>query len=279
MVVIINHKTMTDTSSPRETRRVRHPLKARRVHVLRTQRLSPHIVRVTFGSPALHDFVSLGFDDHVKLMLPQPGQAELVLPVPGPNGPPSLPEGTPRPVMRDYTPRRFDPKAGELDIEFALHGDGPAAIWAAQAQPGQTVGIGGPRGSFVVPTDFDWHLLIGDETALPAIARRLEELPAGTQALVVVAIDPADQRALATAATLHLQWVAPTREALLQAVSALALPAGTGHAWAAGEASAMAQVRELLIRHHGVAREHCRCAAYWKAGASNHHENLQDPAD
>lgn len=268
---------MTDTSSSRETRRVRHPLKARRVHVLRTLRLSPHIVRVTFGSPELHDFTSLGFDDHVKLMLPQPGQAELVLPAPGPNGP-SLPEGAPRPVMRDYTPRRFDPQAGELDIEFALHGDGPAALWAAQAQPGQTVGIGGPRGSFVVPTDFDWHLLIGDETALPAIARRLEELPAGTQALAVVAIDPADQRALATAATLHLQWVAPTREALLQAVSALALPAGTGYAWAAGEASAMAQVRELLIRHHGVAREHCRCAAYWKTGASNHHENLQDPA-
>lgn len=273
---------MTDTSptAPRETRRVRHPLKARRVQVLRTQQLSPHIVRVTFGSPELHDFVSLGFDDHVKLMLPAPGQTELVLPQPGPSGEKPLPppEGVERPIMRDYTPRRFDPQACELDIEFALHGDGPAATWAAQAQPGQTVGIGGPRGSFVVPTDFDWHLLIGDDTALPAIARRLEELPAGANAVVVLAIEAVDQRPLTTAATVQWHWVTPERDALVQAVSALQLPAGTGHAWAAGEAGAMAKVRELLIGPLGVAREHCRCAAYWKAGASNHHENLHDPA-
>lgn len=70
----------------------------------------------------------------------------------------------------------------------------------------------------------------------------------------------------------------PDRDALLQAVSALSLPAGDGHAWAAGEAGAMAQVRQLLIDHHGMAREHCRCAAYWKAGTSNHHESLQEPA-
>src|SRR6266568_4230449 len=78
--------------------------------------------------------------------------------------------GSGAPVMRDYTPRRFDAVQRELDIEFALHGDGPAATWAAQAAPGQRVMIGGPRGSFIVPTDFDWHLLIGDETALPAVA-------------------------------------------------------------------------------------------------------------
>lgn len=258
-----------------EIRRVRHPLKARRLHVLRTQRLSPHIVSITFGGPDLADFTSEGFDDHVKLMLPQPGQQAPVLPVMGPNGPEHA-AGAARPLMRDYTPRRFDRQACELDIEFALHGDGPAAAWAAQAQPGQVVGIGGPRGSFIVPTGFDWHLLIADDSALPALARRLEELPAGTPVLAVVALDPADRRPLATAAHLQLHWVAPQADALTQAVAALALPGGEGYAWAAGEARAMAQVRKVLIDHHGIASQRCRCAAYWKTGSAGHHENLQD---
>lgn len=258
-----------------EVRRVRHPLKLRRLQVLRTQRLSPHFVCVTFGGPDLADFASDSFDDHVKLMLPGPGQTELVLPTMGPSGP-VRPEGAPPLVMRDYTPRRFDRQACELDIEFALHGDGPAAAWAAQAQTGQAVGIGGPRGSFVVPTSFDWHLLIGDDTALPAIARRLAELPAGVPVLAVVAIDPADRRALTTVAHLQLHWVAPEVDALIQTVSGLTLPEGEGYAWAAGEARAMARVREVLIHTHGIASQRCRCAAYWKAGAIAHHENLQD---
>lgn len=93
--------------------------------------------------------------------------------------------------MRDYTPRRFDLKTGELDIDFVLHGDGPASTWAAQAQPGQTLHIGGPRGSMVVPDMFDSYLLIGDETALLAIARRLEELSANCRATVVVEVENA----------------------------------------------------------------------------------------
>lgn len=91
--------------------------------------------------------------------------------------------------MQDYTPRRFD--AQELGIEFALHGDGPAANWARQAQPGQTLTVAGSRGSFIVPTGFDWHLLVGDDSALPAIARRLEELPEGKPVTVVLALAPA----------------------------------------------------------------------------------------
>ena len=71
--------------------------------------------------------------------------------------------------MRDYTPRRHDAEAGTLEIDFALHEAGPATQWAEQAKVGDLLGVGGPRGSFIVPTDFDWHLLIGDDTALPAI--------------------------------------------------------------------------------------------------------------
>ena len=83
--------------------------------------------------------------------------------------------------MRDYTPRRYDLDTLELDIDFVLHGDGPASTWAEQAKPGQFLHIGGPRGSMIVPDIFDSYLLIGDETALPAIARRLEGLAAESQ--------------------------------------------------------------------------------------------------
>jgi NADPH-dependent ferric siderophore reductase len=99
--------------------------------------------------------------------------------------------------------------ARTLVLDFALHGEGPAASWAAQAAVGQTLTVAGPRGSFVVPNDFDWYVLIGDETALPAIARRLEELPAGCRAIVRLALADAADRALLppTAATLDLGWV------------------------------------------------------------------------
>ena len=124
--------TLPDLSIPAATtdqltvQRVRHTLKLRALTVLRTQRLSPCFVRVTLGGDALDGFISASFDDHVKLMLPAPGQTELVLPSADPQGP-RFPEGAVPPVMRDYTPRRFDAAARELDIEFALHGDGPAA--------------------------------------------------------------------------------------------------------------------------------------------------------
>ena len=104
------------------------------------------------------------------------------MPEPGPDGKP--PEGVERSPGRDYTPRRYDAGRNELVIDFALHDAGPATDWAAQAEPGQQLAVGGPRGSFVVPDDFDWYLFIGDETALPAIGRRLEELRAGARAIV-----------------------------------------------------------------------------------------------
>src|SRR5206468_9230053 len=119
-----------------------------------------------------------------------------------------------------------------------------------------------------------WHLLIGDETALPAVARRLEELPAGTRAIVRLAVaDPADRRLLASAADVDLQWV-DSDAALLAAVRALALPAGEGYAWCAGEAGTMAELRRVLVDDKVHDRQAIRAAAYWKRGAVAHHENL-----
>ncbi len=90
---------------------------------------------------------------------------------------------------RDFTPRRYDPAQDTLEIDFAIHDAGPATRWAVKAKPGDTLALGGPRGSFIIPTTYDWHLLVGDETALPAISRRLAELPARTRTVVVAEVD------------------------------------------------------------------------------------------
>jgi len=262
-----------------EVTRVRHPLKFRLVQVTRVEALNPYLVRVTFTGDSLEDFVSASFDDHVKLFFPHPGEAMPVLPQAGPDGP-AFDPSKPRPIARDFTPRRFDREARELDIEFALHEAGPATAWAAQAAPGQYLGIGGPRGSFVIPTQFDWHLMIGDETALPAIARRLEELPEGTR--VATLIEVADQSArieFNTRADLYAQWRYRNESehpggALLLALRETYVPDGEGYVWAAGEATLMRAVRKLLCDERGVDKKRIRASAYWKRGEQGVHETI-----
>ncbi|MBC8735496.1 siderophore-interacting protein [Paraburkholderia sp. UCT31] len=265
--------------------RVRHPLKFRLLQVKQVRALTPHLIRVTFTGADLHDFVSASFDDHIKVFFPDPGADKPTLPQAGPDGP-VFPEGK-RPTARDFTPRRFDRDARELDIEFAMHDAGPAATWAAQAQAGQYLGVGGPRGSLVIPTGFDWHLLIGDDTALPAIARRLEELPAGTRVAAVIEVaDPSARIEFTTQAEVHLVWCyrneANTQngtrgEALLHAVRETWLPEnGEGYVWAAGEAATIRAVRQHLCGERGVDKTRIRAASYWKQGAVAVHETIDD---
>jgi len=252
--IISKTTTMSTELSSRRVQRVRHELKRRDLQVVRVESPSPNFRSVTFAGESLADFVSASFDDHVKLMLDADGA---------------------EPVRRDYTPRRYDSATGELTIEFSLHGDGPAAAWAARATPGDRAVIGGPRGSFIIHVDHDWHLLVGDETALPAIARRLEELPARARAIVIMQVaDEADRRTLQSAANLSVQWVSDAT-ALIDAVRTLDLPAGEGYAWCAGEAGAMAALRRVLVEEKGHDRDAIRAAAYWKRGAVAHHENLE----
>lgn len=241
------------TGAERVVRRVRHEIKRRDVEVRRIVDRSPHLRAIVFGGEALADFVSESFDDHVKVIL-DVAAAE--------------------PVARDYTPRSYDPAARELTIEFVLHGTGPASLWAARAKPGDRIVIGGPRSSMIIPAGFDWHLLVGDLSAVPAIGRRLAELPAGARAIAIVQADDADRPAFDTAADLALQWVA-TADECIAAVRSLALPDGDGYAWCASDAGTVKALRHVIVDEKGLDRHRVRAAAYWKHGLSAHHENLE----
>ncbi|WP_375687695.1 siderophore-interacting protein [Pseudooceanicola sp. LIPI14-2-Ac024] len=235
--------------------RHRHELKRRTLTVSAVETLTPHMVRITFSGEELADFVSLAPDDHVKLRFPSGGE---------------------EPLMREYTPRAFDTDAGRLVIDFALHEAGPATAWALAASPGDTLVIGGPRGSAVVAPVFDWWLLIGDETALPAIGRRLEELAPGAQAVSLVAVPgAADEQLFDTAARHAAHWVhrpvAAAAEAapLLDAARTLSLPDGRGYVWIAAEARVARALRDHFLNDRGHPKDCMKAAGYWTQGLAD----------
>jgi NADPH-dependent ferric siderophore reductase len=225
------------------------------------------MIRVTLTGD-LEGFTSLGFDDHVKLFFPD-GTTN--------------PEGAPNVLMRDFTPRRHDPAAATLEIEFAIHDAGPATRWAEHVVAGSTLSIGGPRGSFIIPTTYDWHLLIADETGLPAIGRRLAELPAGSRVVVLAEVDgPADELAFETAANATVTWAhrdgaaAGASDVLAKTLATLKLPAGDYYAWVACESLIAKALRRQLIADHGANPKWMRAAGYWRRGAVAVHETHED---
>lgn len=255
--------------------RVRHDLKFRVAEVVETSFVTPHMKRVVLTSPDFEGFESPGYDDHVKLFFASPG-SELVMPVAGPNGP-EIPLGVPRPEGRDYTPRFFDPATNELTIDFVIHGHGVASSWAANARPGDRLGVGGPRGSFMVRGQADWYLLVGDETALPAIGRRIEELPAGADIYAFIEVlDLAEQQSFHTAANLNARWIVRDPQApgqfLAQSVENADLPDGTGYAFIAGEAEMSKRVRAHLVDHKGFDPAHVRAVGYWHKDESDFYD-------
>ena len=257
-----------NAANPQTIHRVMHEIKRRKLEVLRVVDLTPRMRRITLGGPELAGFISLGCDDHIKLFFPQTTEEQAALETMQLSA--GL-KGGAMPPMRDYTPRRYDLDTCELDIDFVLHGDGPAATWAAQATPGQHLHIGGPRGSMVVPDIFDSYLLIGDETALPAIARRLEELPADRRALVVVEVENAlEEQPLHSAATVEVIWVhrdAPGQD-LLKTVAELSLPPSEMYAWVATESALSRKVRRVLLDTHGLNEEFVKAVGYWRLDGS-----------
>lgn len=241
--------------------RVTHEIKRRRLEVLRVVDITPRMRRITLGGPELAGFISLGSDDHIKLLFPQNAAEQAALDSPDFN----LRGDGPQPAMRDYTPRRYDLDIGELDIDFVLHGDGPASTWAEQARVGQHLHIGGPRGSMIVPDIFDSYLLIGDETAIPAIARRLDELPAGRKVLAVIEIaNAAEQQPLASAAEVEVIWVVRGQDDLLETVQNLTLPGGSLYSFVATESKLSRQVRRVLLDTHNVNEAFLKAVGYWQ---------------
>lgn len=257
--------------------RVRHETRLRILDVTAVTDLSPRMRRITLGGEQLAGFTSPGHADHIKVFFPEPGHPP-VLPVLGPEGL-QFPPDQPRPAMRDYTPRRFDPVALTLEVDFVLHGEGPASSWAAQATVGQQLAIGGPRGSLLVPTDYDWHLLIGDETGVPAIARRLEELGADGRAVVLIEIaDEADRLELPAGAGFDIDWVVRPGEPLgnpaplLNRLAGRVLPTGEAHAFIAAESSVVQALKTHLTEQRGFPADSIRAAGYWQYGVADAHE-------
>ena len=254
-------------TDPYAPRRVRHEPRRRDLTVKRVDTITPHMVRVGFGGD-LEGFTSLGFDDHVKMFFPD-GAA---------------PPGAEQPFAgRDYTPRRYDAASNTLEVDFVLHDAGPATRWATQAAVGQKLSIGGPRGSFIIPTTFDWHLLAGDDTALPAIGRRLAELPAGTRAVVLAEVDRAtDEIAFESKAEVSVVYAhrngaeAGSTDLLPRTLRGMKLPPGSYYAWVACDSPTAKLMRAQLIAEHGGNPKWMRCAGYWRRGAVAVHDNVND---
>lgn len=276
------HSPAAVSPAPHETYRVRYPLKIRRLTVTRVVSLTPSMIRVTVAGPELADFASRGHDDHVKLFFARPGEEAPSLPTFGPNGP-VFAEGAEKPIARDYTPRRYDEATGELDLDFAVHEAGPATDWATNATVGSTLHIAGPRGSMIVPDDFDWYLLVGDDTALPAIARRLEELRPEAKVTVIVEVGSAeDEYPLSSRASTDITWLhrgsaAPGEGALLDAaVAAFGLPEGEGFAWVATESDTAKRLRTILVDTLGLPKQRVKASGYWKRGLVSYHDTHND---
>jgi NADPH-dependent ferric siderophore reductase len=250
-------------AGPGRGRRRPAPLRA---VVQRREQLSPNLVRVGVTGAGFEAYQWPGPAAHFKLMIPEPGAVEIVLPEPAADGTVDFAAG-PVPLMRTYTARRFDPDTRILDIDIVLHGDGPVAAWAQRVQTGDQLAVSRPRAAgFTEDPTADWVLLAGDSSALPAIASIAETLTLPSTILLHVA-EPADRIDIAR----PVRWVEGTGAAdtpLEQAVADFVAPAGRGQIWVAGEAGAIRRIRnDLTTRFDGT---QLMTRGYWRAGTTNH---------
>ena len=246
------------------------------VKVRRVSRFTPRMVRITVGGEQMNGFQTRGAAEHIRVYLPDSETGELVLPVEGREGN-AFPQDGKRPPSRAYTPLRWNPDRLEMDIEFALHGDGPGASWAASVKEGDLAVISGRAGGAYFPdVSADWYVIGGDETALPAIGTLLELLPSTMRAYVLAEVrDASEEQRLCSAADLCVRWLYHVEgqlpgSALADAVKGFELPRGAGRIWVSCEASIMREIRRHCIEVRGLDRSMVRTQGYWKAGASNH---------
>jgi NADPH-dependent ferric siderophore reductase len=243
------------------TRRVRHNSRRRTLIVLEKRPFTPRMLRIVLGGEDFEDFTTPSADDHIKLYVPGEG-GDL--------------EG------RDFTPRRFDAEAKTLIIDVAVHPAGPAIRWAKQAQIGDAVAISGPRGSLMIADDFDWWLLVGDETALPSIGRRVEGLAKGVRAITLVAVTGlAEEQVFDTRADHQAIWIhrfprdATRPQPVVDALKRIELPPGEGFVWIAAEAKVARAARDHIVnaRRHPV--QWLRASGYWLEGQADAYDRLE----
>ena len=239
-----------------------------RLTVLRSERLTPHLVRVVLGGPGLAGVVDNGWTDrYVKLAFRRPG---VTYPEPLDVG--AVRETMPRsdwPIMRTYTIRSLDHARGEMVIDFVVHGDtGVAGPWAFGARPGDELVLQGPGGAYAPADDVDAHVLVGDEAALPAIAAACERVAAGTPVHAFLEVDgPDDELALDCPGALTVRWChREAGESVVDVVRAAPWPDGRVQAFVHGETTAVKELRGYLREECGVQRELLSISGYWRRG-------------
>jgi NADPH-dependent ferric siderophore reductase len=244
-----------------------------RLQVTGITELTPKMRRITFESADARRFLPLDAL-HLNLLLQREDVAEPQWPEVGPNGLIHWPDPTKRPAARKYTVRSADPAAGTMEIDFVRHADaGPGSTFAERAKKGDVVGVIGPGGGGLV--EADWYLLAGDETALPAIARMAENLPAGARAVILIEVEDRQEiQPLAPSVPAEIRWLCrkETGDApgalLTEAIRSLEFPTEGEriYAWAACEFEAFRQIREHLRRDRRLAKDEQLVVSYWRKG-------------
>ncbi|MFD5568964.1 SIP domain-containing protein [Streptomyces cadmiisoli] len=266
---------------PKTSRRLTvHSPTLREVEVVRTVDITTGMRRVTLSGEQLRAFTtadgferpafeSPGFDDDLAFYFSYPGQRHPLLPVQG-EAKLILPKD-PRPLSRAYTVRRWDPEAGELDVDFVKHGVGAGTTWAYRTQPGDRIHLSGPSTSKAFPTGADWLLVAGDDTALPAIGRLLDELPPDARAQVFIEIaEDAHRQELRELPGVGVTWLvrpgatAGTVSLLTETVRSAEWWSGQAFVWLAGEHTAVRDIRRHLVEDRGVPKEDIDFAGYWR---------------
>ena len=274
---------MTDTGTVTHERRIdRYPLKRRVLEVAEVEHITPRMVRVHLEGPDFEGLRSDNFADHVKLWFPT-DDGEHVLPIVEDDR--CLNFREPGAIYRDYTIRAIDHEKQRVSIDFVVHDHGPAGRWVADARPGQKLGVLGPRGTVSMTGEYDYHVLVADETALPAAARYIEELPSHAKVLAFFeVVDAAEEQKIRAPEDSQITWFhrgraeAGSTEFLLEALRDLEFPAGDGFVWAAGEADMLKPIRRLLKERGFVRNRTYAVDGYWRRGTSNldHHKADDD---
>jgi NADPH-dependent ferric siderophore reductase len=258
-------------SDPGGPRRRRKPPK--RAEVVSVSPLSPRLLSVLVTGDELDGFAGAAPTSHLKVFLPVDGQDEPNIPEFTPDGPVYAGDGPP-PVVRTYTPRRYDSGTKILEIQFLLHGEGPASAWAQQAKPGDKLAVGGPGGRFSLEPAADHWWIAGDESAIPAVATLLEALPDSVTAEVHLEMDSPDDvielpAAGKTAVRWHQRQPGVYGAELAAAARDAEIPAGA-RVWVGCEAAAMRGIRRYLAGERGIPVAQLVTRGYWRTGEQNH---------